>query len=156
MRFGLVLAMTVAIPALSLATTFRSIGPWFVSTEDGPVGPVQVVGQTGRGLGFNLRCEDGGHEIDVFGVVTRLDLHFGRPLSLNVVIDGGPGFELKGIAVQRNQAAFRVATDPVVAALRTGRAAVMRLTDVDGIAREQDFPLALADKAFRLYSQACP
>ncbi len=155
MRLGLVLALTLAIPAVSHAANVRSIGPWFVSTENGPAGPVQVVGQIGRGLGFNARCEDSVAEIDVFGVVSRLDLHFGRPLLLKVVIDGR-SFDLKGIAIELNGAAFKVGAGPVVQALRAGRGAVLTLTDVDGGTREQEFPLGQADRAFRLYAQACP
>lgn len=151
-----IVGVALLLAAPSWATEYRSIGPWFVSTDVGTAGPVPVVGQTGPNLGIAARCEQGVPELVVWGVGSRLDLHFGRPVSLRVMVDGARVFDLRGAATERNRAEFEVAAGPAVSALRQGGNALLSFTDTEGRARDQTMSLALADRAFSRFVQACP
>jgi hypothetical protein len=154
MRIILALSLLLALPAN--AADVRSIGPWFVSTVPGAAGPVTIVGQIGRALGFDARCNDHTDELHAYGIGEILDLHFGRPIQMRISIDGQRPIDLTGIAVERNRAVFIQDVQPAIDALRAGQTADITVTDSTGATRRQQFSLSLKDRAFRSYMLVCP
>lgn len=154
MRIILAFLLLLARPAW--AVDVRSIGPWFVSTVPGAAGPIHIVGQVGRTLGFDARCNDHVDELDAYGIGEMLGLHFGRPITLLISVDGLRPFELTGVAVEYNRAVFTVDAQQAIDGLRSGRVADIAVVDSTGATRRQQFALSGQDRAFRGYLLACP